>query len=267
MRAGAGLHRADPVVRQHPGPAQEVGVLGRVDVVGDDADRQLAGQRPAQRGDQRGLAAADRSADADPRYPRARPGPAGVDVLVGVVVAAVHGVGQDANRRTSAVRWKSASRSSAGAASAGSEHGGPAAAAAASAAHSSTLRRQPGQHGLHGERIEAEQPHRRAGRPGARGQRRGPGGQVGCPARQRARRPRARAGDAAQVPRTSGHGVARSASEAPNAAGVAAPLPSWRDAARIASDGVRASNSASSSRGQLAAAISRPPFGCAQSRG
>ncbi len=47
VRAGPGLHRADPGVRQHPGPAQEVGVLGGVDVVGHHADDQLTGQGPA----------------------------------------------------------------------------------------------------------------------------------------------------------------------------------------------------------------------------
>ena len=52
---------------QHAGGAQELGVLGRVDVVGHDAEPQLAGQRAAQRGDQAALAGADRPADTDPQ--------------------------------------------------------------------------------------------------------------------------------------------------------------------------------------------------------
>ena len=38
VRAAAGLDRGDPLGRQHAGGAQELGVLGRVDVVGDDAE-------------------------------------------------------------------------------------------------------------------------------------------------------------------------------------------------------------------------------------
>ena len=38
VRAAAGLDREDPVGRQHAGAAQELRVLGRVDVVRDDAD-------------------------------------------------------------------------------------------------------------------------------------------------------------------------------------------------------------------------------------
>ena len=70
VRAAAGLHRADPLGRQHAVAQQEVGVLGGVDVVGHDGQPQLAGERPAQRRDQRGLAGADRPADADPQRPR-----------------------------------------------------------------------------------------------------------------------------------------------------------------------------------------------------
>ena len=65
VRAAAGAHRADALVGQHAVPAQEVGVLGGVDVVGHHGQRQPVAQRPAQRRDQRGLAAADRTADAD----------------------------------------------------------------------------------------------------------------------------------------------------------------------------------------------------------
>ena len=34
VRTSSGLHRGDPVVGQHRMPAQEVGVLGGVDVIG-----------------------------------------------------------------------------------------------------------------------------------------------------------------------------------------------------------------------------------------
>jgi hypothetical protein len=41
VRAAAGADRADPVAGQHPGPAEEVGVLGGVDVAGDHRQRHL----------------------------------------------------------------------------------------------------------------------------------------------------------------------------------------------------------------------------------
>ena len=41
VRAAAGLDGRDPLRRQHAGGAQELGVLGRVDVVGDDAEAGL----------------------------------------------------------------------------------------------------------------------------------------------------------------------------------------------------------------------------------
>ena len=41
VRAAAGLHRGDPLVRQHARGAQELRVLGRVDVVGHDAEPDL----------------------------------------------------------------------------------------------------------------------------------------------------------------------------------------------------------------------------------
>ena len=65
MRAGAGLDRDDPLGGQHAGRAQEPGVLVGVDVVGDD--RRSRSSAPSSRqssGDQRGLAGADRAADA-----------------------------------------------------------------------------------------------------------------------------------------------------------------------------------------------------------
>ena len=73
VRTSAGLHRGDPLVGQHGVTAQEVGVLGGVDVVGQHGQRQPVAQLPAQRGDERRLAGADRTADADAqRLPRLR---------------------------------------------------------------------------------------------------------------------------------------------------------------------------------------------------
>ena len=73
MRAASGAHRDDPVQVEHSGLAQEVRVLGRVDVIGHHGQVDVVAQRPAQRRDQCGLAATDRAADADPqRPPRAR---------------------------------------------------------------------------------------------------------------------------------------------------------------------------------------------------
>ena len=66
VRAAAGLDRGDALGGQHAGGAQELGVLGRVDVVGDDAEARLVRKRAAQRGDQAALAGADGAADADP---------------------------------------------------------------------------------------------------------------------------------------------------------------------------------------------------------
>ena len=77
VRAAAGLDGEDPVGRQHAGAAQEERVLGRVDVVRHDADRELVAERPAERRDERALAGADRAADPDPqralRWQRASP--------------------------------------------------------------------------------------------------------------------------------------------------------------------------------------------------
>ena len=67
VRAAARLHRNDPLDLEHARGAQELGVLGRVDVIGDDAQSQLAGQLAAQRRDQAALARADGPADADPQ--------------------------------------------------------------------------------------------------------------------------------------------------------------------------------------------------------
>ena len=82
VRAAAGLHRGDPLVGQHGVAAQEVGVLGGVDVVGQHRQRQFVAQLPAQRGDQRGLAGADRPAEP------MRSGSPGVAVRLGRSVCA-----------------------------------------------------------------------------------------------------------------------------------------------------------------------------------
>ena len=67
VRARPGLDGADPLRVQHAGRAQESGVLVGVDVVGDDGDGQRARQLAAEQRDQRGLAGADGSADAQPQ--------------------------------------------------------------------------------------------------------------------------------------------------------------------------------------------------------
>ena len=59
----------DPLGRQHAGAAEEARVLGRVDVVRDDADAELGAERAAERGDQRALARPDRAADPDAQAP------------------------------------------------------------------------------------------------------------------------------------------------------------------------------------------------------
>ena len=81
VRAAAGLHADDALGRQHPRALEDRGVLRGEDVVGDDRDRQLVAQRPAQGRDQLGLAAADRPADADPQ--RAAEPRTGAVVVVG----------------------------------------------------------------------------------------------------------------------------------------------------------------------------------------
>ena len=65
VRAAAGLDRDDAAGVEDAPALEGVGVLGRVDVVGHHADAQLVRQQRAQRGDERGLAGAHRSADAD----------------------------------------------------------------------------------------------------------------------------------------------------------------------------------------------------------
>ena len=65
MRAAAGLDADDALQRQHLAAGQELGVLARVDVVGDDGQVELRPEVAAQPLDQRRLARADRPADAE----------------------------------------------------------------------------------------------------------------------------------------------------------------------------------------------------------
>lgn len=65
MPAGAGLHGLDALGRQDGVAQEEGGVLAGVDVVGDHRDGELLAQGPAEGGDGRGLAGADRSAESD----------------------------------------------------------------------------------------------------------------------------------------------------------------------------------------------------------
>ena len=65
MRAAAGLDADDPVGGKRAAPDEELGVLVRVDVVGDDRQVEPVRSRQAQRLDQGGLAGADRAADSD----------------------------------------------------------------------------------------------------------------------------------------------------------------------------------------------------------
>ena len=67
VRAAAGLHGDDPLGRQDAGRAQELRVLGRVDVVRHDADARVVAQLAAELGDEAALARPDRPADADPQ--------------------------------------------------------------------------------------------------------------------------------------------------------------------------------------------------------
>ena len=69
MRAAAGLDPDDPLQRQRLGAHQELGVLAGVDVVGDRRDRPAVAHPLAELVHQRGLAGADRPADADPQRP------------------------------------------------------------------------------------------------------------------------------------------------------------------------------------------------------
>src|SRR5206468_6858682 len=65
VRAPAGLDADDPLGRQRTAAHEELGVLLRVDVVGDDRHVELGRKAPAEHLGQRGLARADGSTDAD----------------------------------------------------------------------------------------------------------------------------------------------------------------------------------------------------------
>ena len=65
MRAAAGLHAGDAFRRQRAGARKIFGIPFGVDVVGDGGDLVFVAQLLAQRIHQRGLAGADRAADAD----------------------------------------------------------------------------------------------------------------------------------------------------------------------------------------------------------
>ena len=67
MRAAPRLDPADAVAGQHLRAHQVLGILARVDVVGDHRHRTARGQRPRQPFGQRGLARAHRAADAHPQ--------------------------------------------------------------------------------------------------------------------------------------------------------------------------------------------------------
>ena len=65
VRAAAGLDAEDALGRQRAGAGEELGVFPGIDVVGDRGDVVAVAQALAQRIHQRGLARADRAADAD----------------------------------------------------------------------------------------------------------------------------------------------------------------------------------------------------------
>ncbi|MEI9992468.1 MAG: hypothetical protein WDM86_20845 [Rhizomicrobium sp.] len=65
MRAAAGLDAQDALGHQRAGAREELGVLARVDVVGDRGDVVALAHRLAEPVHQRGLARADRPADSD----------------------------------------------------------------------------------------------------------------------------------------------------------------------------------------------------------
>ncbi len=71
MRAASGLDSADALRRQRAAPGQELGILPGIDVVGDRHQLEAAAHFLAEPVHQRGLARADRSADADAQRVRA----------------------------------------------------------------------------------------------------------------------------------------------------------------------------------------------------
>src|SRR5690606_33159798 len=90
VRAAAGLDGGDALLVEDARPAQEVGVLGGVDVVGDHAELERRAEGPAERGHQGRLAAADGAAHAEPERSAAAVGGAVVVVMPGAHVAPLH---------------------------------------------------------------------------------------------------------------------------------------------------------------------------------
>lgn len=88
--AGAGFDGGDALGRQDGFAPQVFGVLAGVDVVGDDGDGPAVAQGAAERGDGRGLAGADRAAQADAQRAAAS---VGAERLGAVGVALRHGHG------------------------------------------------------------------------------------------------------------------------------------------------------------------------------
>ena len=167
VRARAGLDAADALVGQHRHAAQRFGVLGGEDVVGDDDDADGAGELPAQRGDERGLAASDRPADADAQRPGAgcavrpqacrRAGRRG-DRACGRRPGggAGRGCDQEANSLTSQVAWCSARMSASTLVCAGRSLGAQAAGACGGGCCQLVEpRRQPRGQSIDVERVEA----------------------------------------------------------------------------------------------------------------
>ena len=236
-------HRADPLGRQHAVAPQEVGVLGGVDVVGHHGQR--AARRPSARhsaATSAVLPRADRPADADAQ--RARPaGQRRVRVDAGVVVrvrrssrVVVVRSGRKETHLPGGVELGERCRAAGAArgrqvAPAGRRRG-----AAASAATASHVGGQAGEQRVHRVRVEAEQPHRRAGRAGdARRTRPTSAASAGVAARPRPRPRRARAAGAGRrrprqvVSAATGHSAPRRPA--------AAPGPAPATPARSAGDG------------------------------
>ena len=151
---------------EHARPLQEVGVFGGVDVVGHDREVELVSQRPAERGHQRGLAAADRPADADPQCPaRARRD----GVLVRPVLVRTGTVVMVKTQRVSpplGCALRPAGRGPERTDRATRRAGRPQ--LRRRARHLVDVAGEPGQYGGGPHRVEGKQAHRRAGRPGHR---------------------------------------------------------------------------------------------------
>ena len=111
VRTAARLDADDPVQRQRLAPRQELGVLPRVDVVGDDGEVELGPEGPAQAFDEGRLAGADRPADAEREDAPLRAGKVSVPAARRAVVAVT--AGPRRVRRRAAMR-RAQDRNSAG---------------------------------------------------------------------------------------------------------------------------------------------------------